>query len=293
MKYIDLHVHSNFSDGTQSPSELVFRASDLGLAAIALTDHDTLAGIPEALSAAESLESEDRITVIPGVEISAGYQERDIHILGLFIDHKNAALTEGLAASVLGRDRRNEQMAENLRKAGIPITLEALRKLEPETIITRAHFAHFLTENGYTRNNQEAFDRYLGSDTPYYVEREYMPPETAIRLIHEAGGLAVLAHPLLYKYSLENTELLISRMKDLGLDGLEVLYSANTGFDEGYLRRFANRYDLLMTGGSDYHGANKPYIELGTGRGGLKVPETLLEPLYAALPDISLPHNPA
>lgn len=286
MKYIDLHVHSNFSDGTMSPSEIVFHASDLGLAAIALTDHDTVSGVPEALSAAESMAPDDRITVIPGAEITAGYQERDIHILGLFLDHNNRQLTDGLAESIRCRERRNEKMAENLRRAGIPITLEALREMEPETVITRAHFARFLTTRGYTRSNQDAFDRYLGSDTPYYVKREYMELEEAIGLIHGAGGLAVLAHPLLYRYSLENTEVLIAYLKNLGLDGVEVFYSSNMGADESYLRRFANRYDLVMTGGSDFHGSNKPNLEIGSGRGNLKIPESLLAALYEALEKI-------
>lgn len=338
MKYIDLHVHSNFSDGTCTPSEIVFLAADLGLSAIALTDHDTVSGVAEAVSAAyavntayagitteagsaayavstseagsaayavstaeagsaaytvstaeagstsagnesERREPEEQIAVIPGAEITAGYQGRDIHILGLYIDYKNQELIEGLAQAVRSRDLRNEKMAENLRRAGIPVTIEALREMEPETVITRAHFARFLTTRGYTRSNQEAFDRYLGSDTPYYVKRDYMEPETAIRLIHRAGGLAVLAHPLIYRYSLENTEALIAKLKHLGLDGLEVFYSSNTGFDEGYLRRFANRYGLLMTGGSDFHGSNKPNLEIGTGRGNLKVPESLLAPM--------------
>ena len=283
MKYIDLHLHSNFSDGTLSPSEIVFHAADLGLSAIALTDHDTVSGVPEALSAALSMEPEDRITVIPGAEITAGYLGRDIHILGLFLDYRHSALNQALDETVRLRDLRNEKMAENLRRAGIPVTVEALREMEPRTVITRAHFARFMTMHGYVRSNQEAFDKYLGSDTPYYVKREYLEPANVIRLIHEAGGLAVLAHPLLYRYSLENTEILIARMKELGLDGLEVIYSSNTGFDEGYLRRFANRYDLVMTGGSDFHGSNKPQLEIGIGKGNLKVPETLLEPLKERL----------
>ncbi len=286
MKYIDLHVHSNFSDGTLSPSELVFHAADLGLSAMALTDHDTVAGIPEALSAASSMEPEDQIRVIPGAEITAGYLGRDIHILGLFLDYRHPGLLNTLKETIHLRELRNEKMAENLRAAGIPISIEALYEMEPNTVITRAHFARFLILHGIVKNSQEAFDRYLGSDTPYYVSREYLDPGDVIRLIHDAGGIAVLAHPLLYRYSLENTELLISRMKDLGLDGLEVIYSSNTGFDEGYLRRFTNRYDLIMTGGSDYHGENKPQLELGTGKGNLKIPETLLEPIEERLRQI-------
>ncbi|MBE5962798.1 MAG: PHP domain-containing protein [Lachnospiraceae bacterium] len=277
MKYIDLHVHSTISDGTLTPTEVVHLAADQNLAAIALTDHDTVRGVKEALAAAKTLKKEGKfVRIIPGVEISAEYSGRDIHILGLFINPDSPELNAALDNALSGRDKRNEQMVENLRNAGIDITLEALTFGTPDTVITRAHFARYLINRGYAKNNDDAFKRYLGYDTPYYVPRTQMTPESAISLIRDAGGLPILAHPLLYKLTLDELDALIARLKSAGLIGIETIYSANTGFDEGIIRRYVNKYDLIMTGGSDFHGSNKPHIFLGTGKGNLKIPETIL-----------------
>lgn len=280
MKYIDLHVHSNASDGTLSPTEVVELAASLSLSAIALTDHDTLAGIREAQAAALLLsDSENPIRIIPGTEISAAYNQKDIHILGLFLDIDNRPLKEALQTALIKREERNEKMAANLRSAGIDITVEKLKASEGEAVLTRAHFAKYMTEHRYTKTTKEAFDKFLNDSSPYYVPREYLTPEKAISLIHQAGGLAVLAHPLLYKYNLEQLDEMITHLAGYGLDGIEAIYSMNTGFDEGIVRRFANRYNLVMTGGSDFHGKNKPDIALGSGKGNLQIPETLLESL--------------
>ena len=275
--YIDLHVHSDQSDGTLSPEEVVARACQKQLAAIALTDHDTIQGVARAKAAARSLP--EPLEVISGVEISAAYKQRDIHILGLFVDETNEEFRAALEHAVTNRDSRNEKMAERFRVLGIPLTLDALRAESPDTVITRAHFARYLIENHYVKSNDEAFERYLGYDAPCFVPREYMEPETAISLIQTAGGIPVLAHPLLYKLPATELEALLVRLKNAGLAGLEVLYSANTVCDENILRSYANRYDFLMTGGSDFHGANKPQIEIGSGRGNLKVPEKILDTL--------------
>ncbi|SHO50662.1 PHP domain-containing protein [Anaerocolumna xylanovorans] len=280
MKYIDLHVHSNASDGTLSPTEVAGLAASLSLSAIALTDHDTLSGVREAQSAALVLsDSENPLRIIPGAELSVAYRKKDIHILGLFLDINNKPLNDALHTALIKRDERNEKMASNLRSAGIDITVDKLKAVEGEAVLTRAHFAKYMTEHGYTKTNKEAFEKYLNDSSPYYVPRDYLTPEKAISLIHQAGGLAVLAHPLLYKYNLEQLDDLISLLTKFGLDGIEAIYSMNTGFDEGIVRRFANRYNLVITGGSDFHGKNKPDIGLGFGKGNLKVPETLLEPL--------------
>lgn len=284
MKYVDLHVHSNASDGTLTPAEVVRLAAQKQLSAIALTDHDTLAGIPEALQAAAALEEQGTwIQIIPGTEISVSYQDKDIHILGLFLDAKNEQLFDSLEHARIRREERNHKMAANLRAAGIEITVEKLKDAEGDAVLTRAHFAKFMVEHGYVKTNQDAFSKYLHDGSPYYVPREYLSPEEAISLIHSAGGLAVIAHPLLYKFTLPEVEAMVSYLKNLGLDGVETIYSANTGFDEGHLRRIANKYDLAMTGGSDFHGKNKPDIQLGTGRGNLKVPYEILEKLQARL----------
>lgn len=279
---IDLHVHSNHSDGTLSPEELVALAAQTGLSAFALTDHDTVSGIAKAKAAADTTGAS--VTVISGTEISAAYKSRDIHILGLFINETDPVLTAALEDAVTARDARNERMAERFRALGIPLTLEELRLLNPDTVITRAHFAKYLIEHHHVKNSEEAFKRYLNYDAPCFVPREYMQPERAISLILQAGGIPVLAHPLLYKLPPTELEALLQRLKDAGLAGLEVYYSSNTGFDEQICYSLANRFDLLMTGGTDFHGANKPNLYLGTGRNNnLNIPDSLLEPLYRHL----------
>lgn len=284
MKYIDLHVHSNASDGTLTPAEVVNLAASLSLSAIALTDHDTVAGVAEAQAAALVMsDASNPLRIIPGAEISAAYNGRDIHILGLFLDTKNNALIKTLNEAVAKREERNEKMAANLRGAGIDITVDKLKAAEGEAVLTRAHFAKYMTEHGFTKSNKDAFDRFLNDSSPYYVPRDYLSPEATIDLIHEAGGLAVLAHPLLYKYNLEQLDVLIALLAGFGLDGIEAIYSLNTGFDEGIIRRYANRYNLAITGGSDFHGMNKPDISLGSGKGNLQIPESLLESLEKRL----------
>lgn len=276
---IDLHVHSNHSDGTLSPEELVVLAESEGVSAFALTDHDTVSGIQKAKSAASRVGS--KVTVISGTEISAAYHKKDIHILGLFIDETNSTLLAALEEAVTARELRNEQMAERFRSLGIPLTLEELRLVNPDTVITRAHFAKYLIEHGHVKNSEEAFRRYLNYDAPCFVPREYMQPERAISLILQAGGIPVLAHPLLYKLPPAELEALLQRLTSAGLKGLEVYYSSNTNFDEQICYSLANRFGLLMTGGTDFHGANKPNLYLGTGRNrNLNIPETLLTPLY-------------
>jgi 3',5'-nucleoside bisphosphate phosphatase len=284
LKYIDLHVHSNASDGTLTPTEVVDLAIKNNLSAIALTDHDTLDGIDEARERAKLAEENGYyLKVIPGTEISVSYKKRDIHILGLFIDPSNETICTALDTARRNRDARNEKMTANLREAGINITVEKMREIEGEAVLTRAHFAKFMVEHGYVKTMQDAFTKYLNDDSPYYVPREYLKPEEAIELIHTAGGLAILAHPLLYKYTLDQIDEMISYLTGLGIDGLEAIYSSNTGFDEGRMRHYANKYGLSITGGSDFHGANKPDLDLGTGRGNLKIPITVLDNLEGRL----------
>lgn len=280
MKYIDLHVHSTVSDGTFTPTELVAEAKRCNLSAFALTDHDTIRGFEEAKKASEG----SGIEVIPGVEISAAYKKKDIHILGLLIDPNYEPLKRSLDAALLERDQRNAKMAQNLAAGGLDIDIERLTAaFSPGTVLTRAHFAKFLLETKQIKSMNEAFEHYLNADGPYYVPREYISPENAIKLIKQAGGIPVLAHPLVYHLPEEELDALIARLKDAGLEGLEVFYSSNTGFDEGIVRRYANKYHLIMTGGSDFHGANKPHISMGNGKGNLKIPYSVLENLKAAL----------
>ncbi|BCN29917.1 PHP domain-containing protein [Anaeromicropila herbilytica] len=280
MKYIDLHVHSNVSDGTLTPKEVVEKAVKMNLAAFALTDHDTVMRISEALNAVKEYQNNGiDLELIPGVEISVAYKSKDIHMLGLFLDYQNETLISELQAVVNDRENRNIKMIANLQNAGIDITLEKLVESEGDSIITRAHFAKYLLEHSYVKSREEAFKKYLGEDGPYYVPRKFITPEKGIELIKAAGGIPVLAHPLLYKLPPKELDSLISRLKNAGLVGIETIYSANVDFDESYVRKLANKYDLLITGGSDFHGANKPLIEMGIGKGNLRIPYSILEKL--------------
>ncbi len=280
MKYIDLHTHSDYSDGTCPPSVLITKAVEKGLAAFALTDHDTVSGIDDAINAVK--EQKAPLKFIPGTELSVAYKDRDIHIVGLFINHKNTAFKNAARMIIKRRDDRNMEMVSNLKKAGIPISMEALTEGNPGTVVTRAHFARFLVDNQIAATPAEAFKKYLDTDTPYYVPRKYIEPEEGIELIRNAGGVPVLAHPMHYKLKEAELEKLVKRLSFAGLMGIEVLYSNHTEQDEISAKKLAKKYNLLPSGGSDFHGSNKPAIDIGTGRGNLAVPYSYLERLAAA-----------
>lgn len=282
MRYIDLHVHSNCSDGTLTPEELVLRGIKRDLVAFALTDHDTVDGVERAIKKAEELEN--HIQVIPGVELSCQYpvtadKNVEIHILGYNIDHTDETLVQTLKNVAKERDNRNKKMCENLHNAGYPISYEELTEKFGDMILTRAHFAKLLLENGGVPSMDSAFKTCLAVDSPYFVNREYLTPESAIQLIQSAGGIPVLAHPLLYKLSVSEIRRMLDLLKSYGIRGIEALYSRNHGTDEAFVRKLANEYGLFITGGSDFHGDNKPDIEMGTGTGNLRVPVMLLENL--------------
>lgn len=284
MKTIDLHVHSNVSDGTLTPKEVVALAIESGLSAIALTDHDTTNGVEEAIAYAKELTGDDgSFTVIPGIELSASYKGEDIHILGLYIDYTNLTLNTTLSEVAAERYQRNEKMCANLRMAGIQITMEDLLAGSKDAVITRAHFAKYLLNNGYVSSMKEAFTKYLSPSGPYYVSREYLTPKDAIDLIKNAGGIPILAHPLLYHLSPNQLDALVSSLTSFGLEGIEAIYSQNSGLDESYLRSLARKYNLCVSGGSDFHGSVKPDISIGTGRGNLVVLESVLEDIKKKL----------
>lgn len=281
MRAIDLHTHSTYSDGTFSVKELIDRAHEKGLAAIALTDHDTVDGIDEAIEYAAEKYSD--LEVIPGIEFSTENEGKEVHVVGLYIDYHDKEFTDGLSAFIDSRTGRNIKMCKKLsEEAGIPISYEALTEEYPGTVITRAHFAKFMVENGYVNSRNEVFDRYIGDYAPYYVEREKISPEDAIKSILKAKGVPILAHPILYRLSDERLEALVSKLKDAGLVGIEAIYSTYELRDERQIKELAKKYDLLVSGGSDFHGANKPDIDLGTGCGKLFVPEDLLISIKAA-----------
>jgi predicted metal-dependent phosphoesterase TrpH len=274
--YIDLHVHSTCSDGTFTPTQLVEYANKKGLQAFALTDHDTTAGITEAMAAAENTP----LQVIPGIELSTCYLDnRDIHILGFNIDYENLAFQENLLRFQQERDKRNDKMVLKLQEAGFQITSAQMKEHFPDSICTRAHFARYLVDTKQLHTLAEAFNSYLGDHAPCFVPRQKVTPYQAIRLIHDGEGKAVLAHPLLYHLTPEQLDCLVSSLADAGLDGIEAIYSTNRGMDETNIRQLAAKYGLFITGGSDFHGSNKPAIDLGSGKGNLKIPAFLLNNL--------------
>lgn len=280
MKYVDLHVHSTASDGTLTPAEVVERAASLSLAAIALTDHDTTNGVSEAKQKANELKKQGiHIEVYSGVEISAAYKKRDIHIVGLFVDEHDELLNRTLEDARANRESRNLRILERFEALGIHLTIEDLLEGATDTVITRAHFGRALMKKGITASIQEGFEKYLNEDGPCYVAREYLEPEQAIRLILKAGGVPILAHPLLYQLPHDELIALLDRLKKAGLKGIEVYYSSNHGSDEMNVKALASYFSLLASGGSDFHGAIKPAIELGKGKGNLKVPYSVLQHL--------------
>lgn len=274
-EYIDLHVHSTSSDGTFTPSELVSYGIKKGLKAFALTDHDTTDGIREAQEAAR----ETRLTVIPGIELSTAWQNKDIHILGLNIEPENVRFQNRLRDFQQERDKRNMKIIRKMQEQGLQISYREMMNNFPDSIWTRAHFARFLTDTGQVHTIAEAFSRFLGDHAPCFVPREKVTPFQAISLIHEGGGKAVLAHPLLYHMTPEQLEELTALLVKNGLDGIEAIYSSNRGMDETNMRRLARKYNLFITGGSDFHGSNKPSIDMGCGKGNLKIPAVLLKNL--------------
>ena len=282
---VDLHVHSNCSDGTYTPSELINYAIEKNLTAFALTDHDTVDGLAEAFSYVTALQQENGETtiprIIPGIELSTEYHGRDIHIVGLFIDYNNQDFTDYLQHFIKSREERNRKMCTLLSAAGVPVQYEELKAEYPDSVITRAHFARFMVEHGLVKSRAEAFDRYLGDHAPCFVPREKVTPAQAVELILKADGIPVLAHPILYGMSEEKLDQLIKELKAIGLMGIEAIYSTYTAADERQIRKLAARYNLLISGGSDFHGANKPDIDLGTGRGKLYIPDSVLEALLA------------
>ncbi len=279
MKAIDLHTHSTRSDGSYTPSELIDYAVEKGLAAIALTDHDTTAGLDEAAAHAKG----KNIEFVPGIEFSTEYNRKDVHIVGLYINYGSPEFNSCLEEFVQSRIDRNHKMCDNLREiAGIDISFEALQAEYPDSVITRAHYAGYLLKHGYVKCNSEAFDRYLGDHTKYFVPREKVTPEKAIELILNAGGIPVLAHPVLYHLSNDRLDCLVKRCREAGLMGIEAIYSTYKPADERQIRRLAEKYGLLISGGSDFHGVNKPGLDLARGYGHLFIPEDILAPIRLA-----------
>ena len=272
-KLTDLHTHSTASDGTFSPSDVAALAKDAGLASVALTDHDTTDGLDEFMEAGRRL----GIETIPGIELAAGYKNTELHIVGLFIDYKGSALKESMEFIVNERNERNKKMIKALSRIGMEISLQELEENAGGNIITRAHYANVMVNRGYVKNKEEAFDRYISSGRPGYVKRETLTPKSCIEVIRKSGGIPVLAHATLYGYGYLEIHNLVGELKEYGLGAMETLYSTYTSRQSEELRKICEYYKLVKSGGSDFHGLNKPDIKIGTGRGELRIPQSFAD----------------
>ncbi len=274
--FIDLHVHSTCSDGTCTPEELVHLALEKGLLAIALTDHDNAFGVRRMQ--AEAKNCGGRLDVIPGIEISAQWQNTEIHILGLDLDPEHPALTAYQEEFLKEREERNRKMAEKITAAGCPVTAEEVYERFPGAVLGRPHYARIMMEKGFVTGIDAAFSQYLGDNGPCYVSRRRISAEDAVKLILDCQGHPVLAHPYQYGFSRDRLESFVQLLKNAGLQGMECLYSRYTATDSDRLIKMARRHDLFITGGSDFHGDNKPEIRLGSGiHNSLFVPYSLLQ----------------
>lgn len=278
MKLIDLHGHSTCSDGTVPPAQLVDYAVQKNLAAFALTDHDTVEGLPDAFAAARMA----GIELVSGIEFSTVYQGRDLHILGLDFDYENPLFQDTLSFLQRDREERNQKMIDKMSADGIDISREQMAELFGEQLWTRAHFARYLAAKGYVKHMWDAFQSHIGDQCKYYVPRQKVSPFEIVKLIRELNGIPVLAHPFQYHLNEEELAALIKSLKRAGLLGIEAIYSTHTGSQENILRKLARSFGLCISGGSDFHGANKPAIDLGRGKGNLRIPYELLEQLRSA-----------
>lgn len=284
MCYIDLHVHSRSSDGSDAPEAIAALAAESGLAAVALTDHDTVDGIPEFLEAAKAF---PQMEAIAGVELSTVFSNRELHIVGLFIDHANPQLGTFLAEMRRTRAIRNEAIRIKLCSLGYPLGWDhpALSAAGDAASVGRPHFARALMEKYGFPTMQSVFDKFLKHGCPAYVQRELPDPVRAFEVIHAAGGIAVWAHPIRRERN-ERAWLrrVFKRFVPLGLDAVEGYYSLFGPRETELVSELASEYRLALSGGSDYHGLNSPNLHIGSGSGGLRVPKSLLPHLKEHLP---------
>ena len=279
MGYVDLHVHTTASDGAMSPSQMVRYAKAKGLQAIAITDHDTIEGLEEALSEGERT----GIEVIPGIEISAEHSPGSMHLLGYFFDPHHPMLNERLSYLQKARAERNPKIVEKLNDLGIRVTYEEVVKASGGGQVGRPHFAQVLLEKGYVKSFQEAFDRFLKKGAQAYVDKIRFAPKDALYFINEAKGVVVLAHPntLGVRGYAEMERLVLTLVKN-GLRGLEVYYPEHSALETAQYKILAERFGLLMTGGTDYHGLEGNELNIGVGRGEMKLPYSMVEKLKRA-----------
>lgn len=255
----DLHCHSTASDGALTPTELVHRAQQKGVTTLALTDHDTTAGIVEAQQSAKTV----NIDLIPGIELSTTWNHQCIHIIGLNINPAHQPLCDGIRKLQSIRIERAEKIAFKLEKKQIPGALEAVRMSAGNGMITRTHFADFLLSNNHVSTMQGAFDRYLSKGKPAFVSTSWTDLQEAISWIKESGGIAVLAHPMRYKLTASKIKRLLADFKDMGGQGMEVVCGRNNPDEIRLTANYAKCFELSGSVGSDFHNPKNRWVELG------------------------------
>lgn len=272
-RFCDLHTHSTYSDGTCTPEEILRQAAGMGLAAVALTDHNTVAGLPEFLAAAQG----STLEAIPGVELSTEYGEKELHIVGLFLPKESfSPLTDYLEGFNRRKAQSNAQLVEALRRGGFPLDYEEILTSHPGGTVNRAVIAAALVEKGYVASVQDAFQTLLSKKAGFFVPPERLDALEAISFLHSLGAVPVLAHPFL-NLNEAALRLFLQEAKPKGLAAMETLYSTFSPEVTQTARKIAGEFGLLESGGSDFHGENKPHIQLGTGKGNLAVSVSFAE----------------
>ncbi len=270
---IDLHTHTTFSDGSLTPTQLVEEATALGLTAVAVTDHDTIDGLPEALAAGERL----GIRVVPGVEINLEHERITMDMLGYFLGGRPGAELEAeLAELRLYRDERNRRIVERLAELGYPLGPDDLAAAAGDGAVGRPHIGEALVRRGYVGSISEAFERFLSRGAPAWVDRRRLSLGAALRLLRASGGLPVLAHPGIIRTDAAGLEHMVREAARLGVAGIECYYPLHDEATVAFCLALADKYALVPTGGSDYHGSVKPDARLGIGSAGLPLPDELL-----------------
>jgi predicted metal-dependent phosphoesterase TrpH len=272
---IDLHSHSRFSDGTDTPEAMALAADTAGIKALALTDHDTLAGLDTFMA----MQPRVATLLVPGIELSCRFMGRQLHMLGLFLAFRDPLLAERIESMRIKRLERNQAMVARLQARGLAISWEDVAKEAPTDLISRTHFARVLVRNGAAGSPEDAFRRLIGDDSPCYVPFHELLPREAARWIREAGGVAVVAHPGRGFPRGFRWDQAMLELKEQGVQGFEAYYPDYGPLEESYFLALAAELDMVPCGGSDYHGGHKPSLKLGVGRGGLRVPDSVLERL--------------
>jgi len=267
----DLHLHTTASDGRLTPQELVWKAVELKLDVIAITDHDSVEGVPPALEAAKSF---TQLMVIPGVEINTDVPKGEVHILGYFVDYRDPELNRTLGELRNSRYERGKKMVAKLVEMGINVDWERVQELAGKGSIGRPHIAQAILEQGYVSSLREAFDEYIGRNGPAYVERKKLTPIEAVKVVLEADGLPVLAHPA----DIEPLEPFLLQLKKAGIVGIEIYYDGYNSKTIAHLEKFARKLDLIACGGSDFHGLDE---NIGADIGSVNLPRESVERLIS------------